>query len=268
MALKPWSRKPAGLVEGPETIAGFIAEPVTGASGACLTASDDYWRTVTEICRRHDILLVADEVMTGFGRLGSTWGHQQFPFEPDVVVGGKGLGGGYVPIGMVATRDDVAAVLARAGFMFFTFSGNDGACAGADMVLQILERESLVERAAATGARLHQRLHEEFDDHPHVAEVRGRGMFAGIELVADRDTGRRFAPDARANYQVVGETLARDVAVYPAGSGPVQDAIMLGPPFTLGDDELETIVGVVHEAIDAVGSRLAGRSTSDAAGVR
>lgn len=245
--------------EDPSTIAGFIAEPITGASGACLVASDEYWRVVTEACREHDILLIADEVMTGFGRTGVTWGHQQFPFVPDVIVGGKGLGGGYVPMGMVATREDVSAALASGGFMFFTFSGTDATCAGADMVLQILEREALVERARVMGEVLQRRLHEEFDDHPHVAEARGRGLFAGLELVADREAGVPFAAAERFAGQVVAEALSRGVWVYPAGSGPVRDGVMLGPPFVITDDEIDIVVGTLRESIDAVASRVGGR---------
>ena len=130
--------------EDPATIAGFIAEPITGAAGACLTASDEYWQVVTDLCRQHDVLLIADEVMTGYGRTGLKFGHQHFPFQPDVIVGGKGLGGGYVPLGAVATTGEVAEVLRGSGFMYFTFTGNDGACAAANVVLDILEREQLV----------------------------------------------------------------------------------------------------------------------------
>lgn len=224
--------------EGPDTVAGFIAEPITGAAGACLTASDDYWHTVTEVCRRHDILLIADEVMCGYGRTGTTWGHQHFPFEPDVIVGGKGLGGGYVPMGAVATRGDVAEVLQHAGFMFFTFTGNDAACAAAAAVLQILRREHLVQRCVEMGAVLGRRLHETFDRHPQVVEVRGRGLFYGLELRCSKD-------------KVVAGAMERGVWVYPAGSGPVAEAIMLAPPFVVTLDEIEQIVGVVASAIDA-----------------
>ncbi len=229
----PWDDPQAVLDvierEGPETIAGFIAEPITGAAGACLTASDDYWRTVTEICRRHDILLIADEVMTGYGRTGLNFGHQHFPFEPDVIVGGKGLGGGYVPLGAVATRDDVAALLAGAGFMFFTFTGNDASCAAAVAVLQIVEREGLVERAARVGERLGAALRDEFAEHPAVADVRGRGMFYGVELRCSRDA-------------VVAAALARDLWVYPAGSGPVPDAVMVAPPLVITEAECDELV--------------------------
>lgn len=239
----PWN-DPQAVVdiierEDPSTIAGFIAEPITGAAGACLTASDEYWRAVTDICHRHDILLITDEVMCGYGRTGLTFGFQHFPFEPDVIVGGKGLGGGYVPMGAVASRADVAEVLANAGFMYFTFTGNDAACAASVAVLDILEREGLVERAAKMGAVLGDRLHAELDQHPAVVEVRGRGMFYGIELRVPQTA-------------VVAEALSRDVWIYPAGSGPVPSAVMIAPPFVVTDDELEQIVSTVRASLDTV----------------
>jgi adenosylmethionine-8-amino-7-oxononanoate aminotransferase len=225
--------------EGPDTIAGFIAEPIIGAAGACLTASDDYWRTVTEICHQYDILLIADEVMTGYGRTGLKFGHQHFPFQPDVIVGGKGLGGGYVPMGAVAARTEVGEVLRSAGFMYFTFTGNDSACAASVAVLDIMEREGLVERSAKMGAVLGDRLHAELDGHPAVADVRGRGMFYGIEL----NVPHPF---------VVAEALSRDLWVYPAGSGPVPSAVMIAPPFVITDDELELVVTRLRASLDAV----------------
>lgn len=237
--------------EDPSTIAGFIAEPITGASGGCLVADDHYWSTVTRVCKEHDILLIADEVMTGFGRTGRRFGHEHFPFQPDVVVGGKGLGGGYVPIGMVATRADVVEPLqATGGFMFFTYSGSDAACAGAEAVLDILEEEQLVARSAAMGALLQQRLREELDDHRHVADIRGRGLFVGVQLVLDRDTGEQFPVTARLASQVVAAGLRRDVWYYPGGSGPVHDAVMFGCPFTVTESEIDTMAVVLRESID------------------
>lgn len=227
--------------EGPDTIAGFIVEPITGAAGGCLTASDDYWRTVTEVCRTHDILLIADEVMCGYGRTGLNFGHQHFALQPDVIVGGKGLGGGYAPMGAVATRSDTAAILKDAGFMFFTFSGNDTACAAATSVLQIMRRERLVERVAEVGAVMGQRLHDTFDDHPQVADVRGRGLFYALELRCSRDA-------------VVAAALERDLWIYPAGSGPVPEAVMIAPAFVVSLDEIDQIVGLTRNAIEAVGS--------------
>jgi adenosylmethionine-8-amino-7-oxononanoate aminotransferase len=225
--------------EGPDTIAGFIAEPITGAAGACLTSSDDYWRVVTDICHRYDILMITDEVMCGYGRTGLNFGFQHFPFEPDVIVGGKGLGGGYVPMGAVAARSEVAEVLTGAGFMYFTFAGNDAACAASLAVLDIMEREGLVERAAKMGAVLGDRLHAELDDHPAVVEVRGRGMFYGIELNIPQQ-------------KVVAEALSRNVWIYPAGSGPVPSAVMVAPPFVITDDEVDQVVITLKQSIDAV----------------
>jgi len=239
----PWDDPEAVLriieQEDPNTIAGFIAEPITGAAGACLTASDDYWRTVTQICREHDILLIADEVMTGYGRTGLKFGHQHFPFSPDVLVGGKGLGGGYVPLGAVAARDEVAEALRANGFMYFTFSGNDIACAAAVAVLDILERESLVGRVAEIGPVLGQRLRDGLADHPLVGDIRGRGLFYGIEVQCNRDL-------------VVRAALERDVWIYPAGSGPVPNAVMIAPPFIVTPDEIGRIVDTVRDALDAV----------------
>jgi adenosylmethionine-8-amino-7-oxononanoate aminotransferase len=225
--------------EDPATIAGFIAEPITGAAGACLTASDEYWRVVTELCHEHDVLLIADEVMTGYGRTGLNFGHQHFPFEPDVIVGGKGLGGGYVPLGAVATRAGVAEVLQNAGFMYFTFTGNDASCAAASAVLEIMEREHLVERSRVMGEVLGARLRAEFADHPTVTDIRGRGLFYGIELDCNRDA-------------VVAAAMERDCWVYPAGSGPVPNAVMVAPAFVVTDDEIDQLVSILRASIDAV----------------
>ena len=225
--------------EDPATIAGFIAEPITGAAGACLTAGDEYWQVVTDACRAHDILLIADEVMTGYGRTGLNFGHQHFPLVPDVIVGGKGLGGGYVPLGAVAASDRVAEALRGSGFMYFTFTGNDGACAAAVKVLEIMRDEQLVQRSATVGAHLGRRLHEEFGQHPAVADIRGRGMFYGLELNCSRDA-------------VVQAAMALDMWVYPAGSGPVAEAVMVAPPFVITEAEIELLVSTLRSAIDAV----------------
>jgi adenosylmethionine-8-amino-7-oxononanoate aminotransferase len=225
--------------EDPATIAGFIAEPITGAAGACLTASDEYWSVVTELCHEHDVLLIADEVMTGFGRTGKNFGHQHFPLEPDVIVGGKGLGGGYVPLGAVAARAGVVDALKDSGFMYFTFTGNDASCAAAIAVLDILEREQLVERSRVMGEVLGARLHDEFDGHPGVIDIRGRGLFYGLEIDCNRDA-------------VVAAAMERDCWVYPAGSGPVPNAVMVAPPFVVTDDEIDQMVGILRASIDAV----------------
>lgn len=245
--------------QGPQNIAAFIAEPVIGSAGGALVAPEDYFPRVAEICRRYGVLFIADEVMTGFGRTGRKFGVDHWDVVPDVLVGGKGLAGGYAPMGGLYARSSVTQTLADKGhgFMFFTFGAHSSACAIADRVLQILEEEDLVARCARVGAALKERLVDTFADHPHVAEVRGLGLMLGLELVAERNPHRWFPAEAQFAAAVVREALARDLWVYPAGSGdPVQDAIMLGPPFTISDADCDRLVTVLARAIDAAAASL------------
>jgi adenosylmethionine-8-amino-7-oxononanoate aminotransferase len=244
---------------GPETVAAFIAEPVGGAATGAATPPPGYWAAVAEVCRRHDVLLIADEVMGGFGRTGTRFAVEAEGVVPDILIGGKGLGGGYAPLGGVYASDHVVDPIAASGLdvMFFTFSSSNVACAVGDAVLDILERESLVAAAAARGVHLARRLHEAFDDHPHVAQVRGRGLLQGIELVRDRETLTPFDADQQVAMEVVLAALRRDVWVYPAGSGRPQDCILLGPAFVVTDEQIDHGVGVLAEAVDEVTARTA-----------
>ena len=227
---------------GPDTVAAFIAEPVIGAAGGVLAAPPDYWARVEEICRHYGVLTIADEVMTGFGRTGTRWGHEQDPWSPDIVVSGKGLGGGYVPISLVSASDRVIDPITESGraVMFFTYSAHEASCAGALAVLDILEREHLLDRVAPMGERLRAALTAALGGHPRVAEVRGRGLMVGVEL---RGT---------TSAAVVGEALGRGLWVYPAGSGaPVADAVMVAPPFVVTADEIDRIAAILAAAVDA-----------------
>lgn len=237
--------------EDPATVSAIVVEPVSGASGGALLPPDDYLPGLRRICDDHGIVLIADEVMTSFGRTGARFGVDHVDVVPDLLVGGKGLGGGYVPIGAVFATDAIVEPIAEAELlvMYFTFSGSDVACAVSDRVLRIMEDEDLVARAAVMGTKLERLLDEALADHPNVSDRRGRGLMQGVELVRDRETGAHFggalAPAA------VGEALDRDVWIYPAGSGGVPDALLFGPPFTVSESELETMVGVCVESIDA-----------------
>ncbi|MFW2335332.1 aspartate aminotransferase family protein [Ilumatobacter sp.] len=235
----------AGAIEAadPSTVSAFIAEPVIGASGAALVAPTDYWTSVSEICREYGVLTIADEVMTGFGRTGRRWGHDHDDWTPDVIVSAKGVGGGYVPLSLVSAGNHVVDPITESGrnVMFFTYSGHDASCAGALVVLDILQREGLIERAHVQGERLRRLLDDALAAHSHVVEVRGRGLMVGVEL------------DGIASATVVAEALARDVWIYPAGSGPaVNDGLLYAPPMVVGDDDLDRIVDVTAAAIDAV----------------
>jgi adenosylmethionine-8-amino-7-oxononanoate aminotransferase len=245
--------------EGAESISCFIGEPISGASGGAMVPPSDYWPKVEEVCRANGVLLIVDEVMTGLGRLGRDWGHQHFGIRPDIIVGGKGLSGGYAPMGGMYATDDVIDTIAEAGngLMYFTFSGSDLACAVSLEVLRILRREGLVERAAATGALLRRRLDEALGDHPNVADVRGLGLLQGIELVDHRQEGRPFPRSADFATAVAGQALQRGLWVYPCGSGPVDDALLVAPPFTIEAEEIELAVSVLVESIGAAANAVA-----------
>ncbi|MCP4223774.1 MAG: aspartate aminotransferase family protein, partial [Actinomycetia bacterium] len=222
--------------EDPSSIAAIIAEPISGAAGAALVPPDDYLPALRQLCTDYGILLICDEVMTGFGRTGVAMAVDHVGVVPDILVSGKGLGGGYVPMGGVFATEAVVAPIAEAEatVMYYTFSGNDLACAVSDRVLQVMEDEQLVARSATMGARFSQLLHTALDDHPNVADVRGRGLLQGVELVADRETGASFGGELA--FHVVTEALNRDCWIYPAGSAGVPDGLLFGPPFTVSDD--------------------------------
>ncbi len=240
--------------EGAATIAAIMAEPITGASGGAIVPPVGYWEGVREICDRHDILILQDEVMTGFGRTGAKFGFQHWDFVPDVVVGGKGLGGGYAPITGVFATERIGEALDDAGMtvMFHTFGAHAGACAAAAQVLDILLRENLVQRAATVGAELGKRLATAFSNHPHVAEVRGRGMLQAIEVVQDRDTLTPFPAERHVASRIMAAGLERGVFFYAGGTGVVRDIVVLGPPLILDEEEMglivETLVASVDEA--------------------
>ncbi len=247
--------------EDPSTIAALVVEPVSGASGGALVPPDDYLPGLRSICDDHGILLICDEVMTGFGRTGARFATDHVGVVPDLLVGAKGLGGGYVPIGGVFATDAVVEPIAEAELtvMYFTFSGADVACAVSDRVLTILEDENLIERAATMGRRLVELLDDALGDHPNVADIRGRGLLQGVELVKDRSTGTHFGGEL--TPKVVAEALDRDCWIYPAGSGGVPDALLFGPPFTVSETELESLVGICAESIDAAVAELHRLST-------
>ena len=239
------------LEEGPETVAGFICEPVVGSAGGALVPVDDFWVRAREICTKYDVLLIADEVMTGFGRTGKRFAVEHFGIEPDIMVGGKGLAGGYAPIGGLYATDAVVAPLveARQDLMFYTFSAHPASCAVADKVLEIMEREALVERAARMGALLRDRL-EEVSGDPSVGAVRGMGLMLGIELVRDKGTGEPYPPEVRFAQKVSAAGIRRGVFFYTAGTGPVQDALLLGPPFTINGEDIDLLVDVLRESLE------------------
>ena len=239
---------------GPENVAAFLAEPITGASGGAIVPPPDYWPRVSEICREFGVLLIFDEVMTGFGRTGTKFAYQHWEILPDILIAGKGLAGGYAPLGGVFATEAVGTAIGAAGLqvMFHTFGAHPAACAAAAEVLDILMEEALVARAATMGTMLRERLQEAFRDHPHVAEVRGRGLLQAIEIVKDREALTPFPMEDQITQRVVAAALERGVFFYAGGTGEMRDIVCLGPPFIIEERHVDQMVSVLRESVDAV----------------
>jgi adenosylmethionine-8-amino-7-oxononanoate aminotransferase len=241
--------------EGASTIAAFVAEPILGASAAAAVPPEEYARRTAETCRRHGILYIDDEVMTGFGRTGAWFASEWSALAPDIVTCGKGMSGGYVPVGGVLVRPGIVEALREAGGFVhgFTFSHHPVTAAACLAVLDILERERLVERARELGLRLGGRL-ERLRAHPHVGDVRGRGLMWGIELVDDVATRRPFPRSAGRTAAVVAGCRQAGLIVYPSGgcaNGVDGDAVMLAPPFVTTEAELDEMVDILDRVLDS-----------------
>jgi adenosylmethionine-8-amino-7-oxononanoate aminotransferase len=239
---------------GPGTVAAFVAEPIVGATLGAVAPPDGYWPAIAEVCRRHGVLLVADEVMTGFGRTGRWFGMDHWGTRPDIVLAAKGATSGYWPFGFVAAAGHVFDAVAQGGFVHgFTFSHSIVGAAVAREVLRILREEDLVAASAASGERLLALVRERLGEHPHVGEVRGRGLMVGIEFVAERETRAPFPRGRRIIEAVVGAARERGVLVY-SGTGSANgvdgDLVLLGPPFVVTDDEIGRIVEELAGAIE------------------
>jgi adenosylmethionine-8-amino-7-oxononanoate aminotransferase len=240
---------------GPGTVAAFVAEPIVGATLGAAVPPDDYWPAIAEVCQRHGVLLIADEVMTGFGRTGRWFGLDHWGVRPDMLVAAKGATSGYWPFGFVAASGEIhTTVTGGSGFVHgFTYSHGPVAAAVAGVVLRIIETENLVEASAMKGERLLARLGARLAGDPHVGEVRGRGLLVGIELVADRATREPFPRAARITEAVVRASRDRGLLVY-SGTGNANgvdgDTILLGPPFIITEAELDRIVEPLAEAIE------------------
>jgi adenosylmethionine-8-amino-7-oxononanoate aminotransferase len=240
---------------GPASVAAFVAEPIVGATLGAALPPDDYWPTIAAVCRRHGVLLIVDEVMTGFGRTGRWFGVDHWGVRPDLLVAAKGATAGYWPFGFVAAAGPVFEAIAAGGFVHgFTFSHSVVGAAVAGEVLRILQEEDLVTASAAKGARLAALLEGRLSEHPNVGEIRGRGLLIGLEVVADRATKAPFARQVRRTEAIVAAARERGVLVYSGtgnANGTDGDLVLLGPPFVTTDDELVAIAEGVAAAIEA-----------------
>jgi adenosylmethionine-8-amino-7-oxononanoate aminotransferase len=242
---------------GPKTVLAFIAETVVGATLGAVTAVPGYFKRVREVCDKHGVLLILDEVMCGMGRTGTLHACEQEGITPDLMTIAKGLGGGYAPIGAVLIRDKIIDTITRGSGLFqhgHTYLGHALACSAGLAVQRVIRRDNLLENVRTQGAHLARRLQERFGNHPFVGDVRGRGLFAGVELVSDRSSKEPFDPKRKLHARVKKEAMARGLMVYPMGGtidGVKGDHVLLAPPFIVDAQDVDRIVERLGDAIDA-----------------
>ncbi len=242
---------------GGENVIAFCAETVGGATSGAIPPVPGYFRRIRDICDRHEILFIADEVMCGMGRTGTLHAVEQEGVAPDLMAIAKGLGGGYQPIGAVLVGEKIIAALDKGSGFFqhgHTYIGHPVACAAALAVQKVIQRDNLLAAVRRQGAGLSQRLAARFGNHPNIGDIRGRGLFMALELVADRATKEPFDPGWRLYARVKAEAMARGLMVYPMGGtidGRRGDHVLLAPPFIVTDNDLDEIVGRLAGAIEA-----------------
>jgi putrescine aminotransferase len=236
------------LEVGPENVAAFIGEPIQGAGGVIIPP-EGYWQKVEAICRKYGILLVCDEVITGFGRTGNWFGFQHYGLKPDMIAMAKGLSSGYLPISAVAVSSEIVDVLRTGGDFVhgFTYSGHPTACAVALANIAIFEREHLVERTRDdTGPYLAKAL-QRLADHPLVGQVRSLGLLGAVEIVSKRGTNERFGgKEGTAGPMVRDACIERGLMVRG-----IRDTIVMCPPLIITHEEIDRIVSIIGAALDA-----------------
>jgi adenosylmethionine-8-amino-7-oxononanoate aminotransferase len=242
---------------GPDNVAAFIAEPIVGGTSGCVPAPEGYFPAVRAVCDRHGALLILDEVMCGMGRTGTLHAWEREGVVPDIQAIAKGLGGGYAPIGATLVSGEVTQAMREGSGILrhgHTYMAHPLGCAAALAVQQVIRDEGLLERVRSLGDLLEKRLVERFGNHHHVGDVRGRGLFYGIEIVADRASKAPFDPALKINARIKRAALERGLACYPGGGtidGFKGDHVLLAPPYICSPREIEMIVERLGEAVDA-----------------
>ena len=243
---------------GSETVMAFVAETVVGATAGAVPPVPGYLKRIRDICDRHGILLILDEVMCGSGRTGSFLSCEQDGVVPDIVTLGKGLAAGYQPIGaVVCTKRVYDAVASGSGALKHgqTYNAHPIGCAAGLAVQKFIREEDLLARVQRSGERLMMLLNQRFDNHPNIGDIRGRGLLLALELVQDRATKGPFDPELAMHQRAKREAFERRLLIYPSGGtvdGRSGDHILLAPPYNATDEELEVIVDLLGETLDAI----------------
>ncbi|MEF2549262.1 aspartate aminotransferase family protein [Aurantimonas sp. E1-2-R+4] len=252
---------------GADEVIAFVAETVVGATAGAVPPVGDYFKRIREICDRYGVLLILDEVMCGMGRTGTLHACEQDGVVPDLMTIAKGLGGGYQPAGAVLVSAQIFEAFSKGSGFFqhgHTYMGHPMAAAAGLAVQDIIRRDGLLDNVVAMGVCLNRRLVERFGDHHHVGDIRGRGLFQGIELVRDRSTKEPFDPKLKLHAHIKREAMARGLMVYPMGGtidGVRGDHVLLAPPFIVDETQIATIVERLGDAIDAALEGLPGNLT-------
>ncbi len=243
---------------GPETVMAFMAEPVVGATVGALEPAPGYFRRIREICDTYGVLLILDEVMCGMGRTGTFFACEQDGIAPDIACIAKGLGAGYQPIGAMLCTSDVYDTIANGSGFFqhgHTYIGHPVAAAGGLAVVSAILNRGLLPRVREQGDKLQERLSDRFGQHPHVGDLRGRGLFRGIELVENRETREPFDPSLGIAGKIKKAGFEAGLVFYPMSGtidGKRGDHILLAPPFIINDDQLDELTDKVETAISTV----------------
>jgi len=243
---------------GPQKVAAFIAEPVVGATLGAVPAVAGYFKRIREICDKYGVLLILDEVMCGMGRTGSLFACEQDGIAPDILTCAKGLGGGYQPIGAMLCSGRIYDAIAGGSGAFehgFTYIGHATACAAALAVQHTIEGEGLLENVQRQGAALREALEVRFGNHHHIGDIRGRGLFVGLELVADRASKEPFDPALKVNARIKQRAMEEGMVCYPAGGtvdGKRGDHVLLAPAFIVQQAHLDEIVDKLGRTVDSV----------------
>ncbi len=249
--------------QGAENVAAFIAEPVVGASLGAVPAPPGYFERVREICDRYEVLFIADEVMTGWGRTGIMWALDHWGVTPDIIASAKGVTSGYTPLAAVIAREELWAVLEKARSPFragHTFNGNAISCVGAMTALQYLVDHKLVQNSRERGVQALDGLRRIMERHPIVGDVRGLGLMFGLEYVRDRTSRETFAPELHVSAQIDRAAMRLGLVTYPctgAVEGVLGDMTMFAPPLTISAAEMDELLAILDRAIGEVEPGLA-----------
>lgn len=243
---------------GAENVAAFIAEPVVGAALGCVPAPPGYFEVIRDICDRYNVLLIIDEVMTGWGRTGSLWGIDHWNITPDIVTTAKGMTGGYTTLSAVIARDDIWAVLENNHSPFksgHTLNANAVSCAGALVVIRYILEHNLIENARQRGEQALQGLQGLMERHPLVGDVRGKGLMFGFELVKDRSTKQPFEASRRVSLMLEEAALRRGLVTYPCSGtvdGVAGDMMLLAPPLIITAEQMDDLLHILDESLSEI----------------